>query len=165
MSVICQTAPESQWCDNGKGDRCSSTLKTNAFRFLYNVLNDKRRWQNVRRLVHGTRNSAVRTYDNWIYPVIVDCRRGGTGTKDAETSSVHFHVMTLVLKVTRGRPENEWRLCWLGTASVVAIGVGYEGLSLPKMSLSSPLWNILVKHQEANFPKFSNFDRFCTQNL
>ena len=35
----------------------------------------------------------------------------------------------------------------------------------PKCRLAPSPWNILVKNQEVNCAKFSNFDRFCSQNL
>ena len=39
------------------------------------------------------------------------------------------------------------------------------GLYIPKRRLPPPPWNLVVKNQEVNCAKSSNFDRFCSQNL
>ena len=39
------------------------------------------------------------------------------------------------------------------------------GAKRPKISRSPLPWNILVKNQEVNCAEFSNFDRFCSQDL
>ena len=55
----------------------------------------------------------------------------------------------------------------IGWTITVGIGGARNGLwaKSPKMSLSSPPWNILVKNQEVNCAKCSNFDHFCSQTL
>ena len=65
------------------------------------------------------------------------------------------------------RGEVGW-CCLVQTLSrpVAARGMGLGAPPQKKMSLSPHLsWNIMVKKQEVNCAKSSNFDRFCSRNL